>query len=250
MPGPAQDLEKIREKRNRQNMSRKHTLDYHRNYNDTHSEELATAKKNRYDTDPEYREAAKKRAATAYERKKKLQEEIRRIAGPPPVSSAGRSTNHLYCPLCMQPVPRPRAPVYKSVGKKYAVAMFTVRELSRRLGKQAKTVQLWLRDKVIPDTLYKDRRTKEGTTKAIMTRLWTQDQIEMLMRVFDSYDLRPPVSFEKIGLVAEVRKEWDALRPLGIVPSLYTEQTEHGLLARPSAELPMPGWATKTKKAG
>ncbi len=239
------DIKKIREERDATSSKRKQVLEYHKKYNEEHAKELAERKKARYANDPAYAEAAKKRARAAYQRRKKLTAEIRKITGALAPPKSVRAPGHLYCPTCLQPIPRPPRPVYKSVGKKYAVAMYTVREVARRLGKQVKTVQLWIQNGVIPDTLYKDRRTREGTTHTIMTRLWTQDQVEMLMRVTNKYDLRPPVSFEKIGLIADLRAEWDKLRPLGINPALYTVPTEHGLLARPSPELPVPGYAQR-----
>jgi len=237
------NIVKVREERDEKNASRKKMLDYHKNYNDEHAEDLSKAKKNRYATDPAYKEAAKKRAGAAYKRRRKLEEEIRKVVGPPPPKSS-RSPGHLYCPTCLQSIPKPPRPIYKMVGKRYAVAMYTIKELARRLGKQTKTVQLWVRDGVRPDTLYKDRRGKEGA-RAIMTRLWTQDQVEMLMKVFAGFDLRPPVSFEKIGLLAQVKASWDDLRPLGIYPALYTVSTEHGLLARVTPNLPVPSYARK-----
>jgi hypothetical protein len=240
----APSLTEIKEKRDRTSERRKQVLNYHRDYNEKHSDELAEKKKQKYDTDPAYREAAKKRANSSYQRKKRLEQEVRKMIGPQNPARPIRSDANMYCPTCLQPIPRAPKPIYKSVGKKYAVAMYTIKEVARRLGKQVRTMQLWIRQGFLPDTFYKDRRTKEGTTKAIMTRLWTQDQIEMLMRVVNRYDLRPPVSFEKIGLLAELRREWDKLRPLGIDVSLYTVPTEHGdLLARPSADLPTPGYA-------
>ena len=72
----------------------------------------------------------------------------------------------------------------------------------------------------------------------------------MLMQVFARFDLRPPVSFEKIGLLAQVKASWDDLRPLGIWPALYKVPTEHGLLARESPDLPTPSYAQKKGEHG
>jgi hypothetical protein len=237
-------MRKLMDERNAENPERKKVLDYHRQYNTDHAVELAAAKKKKYDTDPKYKAAAKKRSSSAYQRKKKLMEEIKKVMGPPPPNGT-RGSNQIYCPTCNQPIPKPPKPVYKSVDKKYAVAMYTIAEVARRLGKQTKTLQIWLQNKVIPDTLYKDRRTKQGAKHVIMTRLWTQDQVEMLMRVISQFDLRPPVSFQKIGMIAAIRREWDKLRPLGIDPKLYDCQTEQGYLARPSADLPTPAYGRK-----
>jgi hypothetical protein len=224
---------------------RQHTLDYHRDYNKEHMEDLKKSKKDKYATDPVFREAAKKRSKDRYALQKKIRQEIRKTTGFQATPARRRgSASQLYCPTCLQPVPRPLKPIFKSVQRKYLVAMFTVRELARRLGKQVPTVIKWIRnERWLPETMYKEQRT--GTSPS---RLWTQDQVEMLMRVFDKYDMRPPANYETIGLVKEVRAEWDKLRPTGIDSKLYVlKDEETGLLARESYELPMPKFASRSE---
>jgi hypothetical protein len=225
---------------------RQRTLDYHARYNKDHQEAIKAAKRKKYAEDPAYREAALKRAHERYETQKKLRQEIRKSTGIMASPARKRGTNaYMYCPMCLQSIPRPVKPIFKSIQKKYLVAMFTVREVARRLGKQTTTVIKMIRaDHLLPETLYKEQRS--GT---VPTRLWTQDQVEMLMRVFDKYDTRPPVSYEGIGLTKEIRTEWDKLRPFGIDPKLYTVKDEEtGFLARPSYELPLPKFAARSEK--
>jgi hypothetical protein len=242
-PNP-NDLSADWEKHSRQ---RQHKLDYHLKYNEEHKDVLKEKKKNKYQTDPEYKAAALKRAKDRYLQNRQIITAIRKSSGiqPAVARNRGHSNRKKYCPLCLQVIPQPPKPTFKSVQKKYLVAMYTVREVARRLGKQVPTVLKWIREgDVIPDAMYKEKRTGTG-----MTRLWTQDQVEMLMRVFDKYDLRPPVNFKTIGLVKELRAEWDRLRPLGIDVKLYAVKDEDsGLLARSSYELPLPSFASQSEK--
>jgi hypothetical protein len=225
---------------------RQKAIDYNRQYNEDHKEEIKESKKNKYATDPAFREAAKKRAKDRYDAQRAIRQEIRKSTGIQSYKKRSRSSIGLFCPTCLQAIPKPPKPSFKSVQRKYLVAMFSVREVARRLGKQPQTIIKLIRvDKVLPETMYKEQRS--GTVPA---RMWTQDQVEMLMRVFDKYNLRPPVNYQTIGLKKEIQTEWDKLRPTGINPALYTVKDEEtGLLARESYELPLPGFATPSEQA-
>jgi len=230
---------------------RKKRLEYHQKYNTTHSDTLAARKKDRYKSDPAYRAAAIKRATASYERKKKLLDEVRRLTGR--VDKRNNHPTNRYCPTCNQALPKPVKPVYKAAGG-YAIAMYTISVLSHQLGRQVKTVQKWLHDGFIPDTTYKEQTAYQGRGKALckayMARLWTQDQVETLMKVFSKYDFRPPCNFKRSGLLDEIKTEWKKLQPLGIDPALYTSQTEHGYKVRPSPDLPRPYFLPPERKAG
>jgi hypothetical protein len=223
---------------------RQHELDYARQYNEDHKEQLKEKKKNKYNTDPEFRARALKRAHERYLVQREIRQHIRQSTGIQQTQGRYKgSKSYKYCPLCLQSVPPPPKPVFKSIQKKYLVSMFTVREVARRLGKQMPTVAKWIKQGIIPETLYKEMRTGPAPT-----RLWTQDQVELLMRVFDQIDTRPPISYEEVELVEKIQSAWDQLKPLGIDVSLYTVKDEGtGLLARESYDLPLPKFACQSE---
>lgn len=217
--------------------------EYLRAYREQKGDEIASKRKTRYDTDPEYRAACIERAKRSYAKRRAELDKLRRggLLPPPRRKKTAGTENlaHTVCPLCRRPFPQKPKPVFMLISKRYQVTMFPLREVAYRLGKNARTIAGWISDKVMPDSQYK---SKGGH------RLWTQDQIELLMKVCSRYDLRPPVSFVKCGFVAELRAEWEKLRATkGINPALYTVTSEHGLLKRKSDALPPPITAAEGK---
>jgi hypothetical protein len=247
---PAEQINAAREKHHATNRKRKKKLDYHRAYNADHASELSEAKKKRYRTDPAYRQAILARNVARYQRQQLLKKKIEEVC-PPPLRQFRKMA---CCPTCHRPLPTLSKPhlmlidgTKKGVPRKFEVMMFPIGELARHIGKQARTVDSWIKDGVLSEAQYKN---------ASMRRRWTQDQAEAIMSTCDKFDLRPPVSFEKIGFIREVREALQALAPLGIDPAKYTTLTDDGRYRRDSQELSPPIYTTeellhgkKTKKS-
>ena len=73
--------------------------------------------------------------------------------------------------------------VYKVNGKE--VELFTIGELADRLDRQRQTIRKWERDGRIPKATF---RSKSGQ------RLYTQAQIDAVVRVVDKYGIRQGVA--------------------------------------------------------
>lgn len=227
---PKTEIRKVHHKRTKTAKKRGKRLQYFRQYYRDHKQEITAQKKKRYEEDSEYREAIKSRdRKVKKDRSQLLAERMReghKGGGKRGTRRSKRVTNaHARCPICHRPMPRARTPRRMLIGQKYEVLMYTSFELQFRLGRTARSITKWHMTKVLPDATYHfDRGGFGHSSKA---RLWTQDQIEAIVRVYESYDLRAPVSLKGCGFVGELHAELGKLDPLGIDVSLYTEPGEH-----------------------
>ena len=121
--------------------------------------------------------------------------------------------------------------------------MYAVGDLAVRLKRSPTTLIQWIRRGVIPKTQY--RAAKSGR------RLWTQDQLEAILRAADGFDLNPPTSFFKCGFANEIRRQLDELKPIGIDTKLYTEpgNSSSSSLRRKDQGFPVPENAGGRKDA-
>lgn len=219
----ALQLQRNKEELNRGAEKAGDMVTYQANYYRARAEELRQLKRDRYKNDPAYRESVKKQA-NKYYKEQKLKERVARKKMEPFRNNDARVTSRC-CPTCGRVLPSPPKPKLLVVAKKYEVLMYTIGDLAKKVGRQPRTITLWLSDKYLPESIYRDSAQR---------RLWTHDQVLTIVRVCSMYRLRPPLNFVACGFVGKLKAELEKLGPMGIDVSLYALPGEKrpGLLRR------------------
>lgn len=103
-------------------------------------------------------------------------------------------------------VPKPKKFTIKVGGEDREVDMFTAGALANAVGRSAQTIRLWEKNGTIPKSLFRDSRGR---------RLYTEDQIRMVVWCFEQGAAEGAFSWADSGIPQRVREYWDQM-PEGV----------------------------------
>lgn len=137
-------------------------------YEDKRDEVLAD-KKERYETDPEYRESIKASSKRSYWLRRR-QKKARTL---PEVKVAE-----------FQPTARIQVTVDNPAdprnGQTVEVPIYTTAHVSKLLGRTAETVRVWLTEGILPEPAYRADDLPEAAVKGFNPRLFTEDEMRVI----------------------------------------------------------------------
>ena len=158
--------------------------DYQREYYLQRKEKLSRRRKDRYRSDPEYREKAKAAARQYREERRRQVAHLREIGElPPPIRQRG-----------------PRKPVDVEV-RGEMVKAYTISTLASRINRSSSAINFWTRAGLLPKTPLRSARGE---------RLYTDGMIEVVKTALDK---RSAVREKDKSFAREIRQGW---RDLGI----------------------------------
>lgn len=166
---------------------------YNREYYQKHKEEIKARRKEKYKTDPVYREILKRRSI---ERKRQMKRPPKR-----------KRESFKFFTIDVG-------------GKEVTVKMYTITQLAKAMGRQVKTIRVWEKRGIFPAALYRSSGGASGI------RLYTEFQIKMIIRIFrktliEEGEKGPEMMAHRIGQTKfpeRIKKLWLDY-PLGIDPN-------------------------------
>jgi hypothetical protein len=156
-------------KKSKSSKERDRNKEYQRERYADNRDEVLAGKKERYDTDPEYRQRIQEGSQRAYWLKRRQQRERKlpsiEVAELQPSARIQLVVDNPADVRHMQPV---------------EVSIYTTTQVSKLLGRTPETMRVWLNDGVLPEPAYRGADMPEVPVKGFNPRLFTEDEMRVI----------------------------------------------------------------------